>query len=135
MDLIINGCGCLVEVNYDYDPITDALIEAYGLNNTPQTERIYKAWDAAVRALKGYVMEPYKYRFVVDDNGSGEAVTSYTIPILQDSIILGVDIEGQGIDETDPVKVSINTVTGVVSFGMGLIPGQFVKIDYKKAKT
>lgn len=129
---LINSCGMIVTVGYTYHPLTKYLMTEYSKANEPQQSRIYKAWDYVIRALVAANASTYFERFEVTDAGAGVAQTHYNFPELVDAIILDVTIEGQGVNESDPMTVNIDTETGDVDFGIGLTIGAQIKITCKK---
>ncbi len=140
-DLFITECGCIVVVNYEYLQITLDEIDGYKRYGMPMPEGIYRTWDIRNRALLNATKEVFVDRFDVEDSGNVDPDTGFAIPVTvynrpdligTDVTIIGVTIEGQGIDETNPVTVNVDTVTGDVTFGIGLTVGQKVKIEYKK---
>lgn len=130
---LVQNTGCTVTVTHEFLQITLDEIQAYKDAGVPQPVSIYIAWDERNRALLSGVSikQPYFFRFEIEDDGTGNAVLSYTIPELEDAEILGVSVEGQGLNESDSAIVSINVSTGQVVFG-NVSVGQQVKIDYKK---
>jgi hypothetical protein len=128
----VTQCGCVVTIEYVYDDLTKTLIEAYKLSGKDMPERIYKAWDNVIRTLKSLSATIYTLRFEIggdEDNPQLE----YLYEELIGGFITDVEVEGIGIDETDPVTIEINTETGLVLFGANRASyGQKVKITYKK---
>lgn len=49
MPLLVDNCGCITPDTYTYDALTEYIIAQYQLANMPQPERIYKAWDYAIK--------------------------------------------------------------------------------------
>lgn len=132
---LINTCGFIVTVGYTYHDLTKYLMTEYSMANEPQQTRIYKAWDHVIRKLVSANASTYFVRLEVTDAGGGVPQTFYNIPELVNAEILDVTNEGQGVNESDPTVVDINTETGDVNFGMGLTIGAQIKITYKKIEA
>lgn len=128
--IFVENVGCVVSVAYQYLAVTLAEIQAYKDANYPQSEAIYRAWDARNRSLSTAGASVQKTRFEIVEE-AGVVQTVYNIPGLVDATIISVTVEGIGIDETNPAEVNISTVTGDVELP-NAVATQRIHITYKK---
>lgn len=126
--ILLENIGCIVSVEYEYLQITKDEIAAYESINLRYPPTIYKAWDARNRALLAGSMEIATERFEVTADGD----FVYNVEDLIGGVLLGVTVEGIGIDESNPAEVEVNTVTGDVTIKEA-ITGQKVLVTFKKA--
>lgn len=134
--LIDDGCGCVVVV-YVYDELTLYLIDEYSKAGYPMPERIKKAWDYVIKALKTRTTDTVRITIAgtgtYDADGNEIPVTEYLIDELAGALkIIDVSMEGQGINESDPLQIDINTTTGLVQFGITVTVGAKIKFVFNK---